>query len=90
MIVPAFVAAIDDPSRITETLAPIWAWFPNANNPGKVEYFGGISKCGDLQVRTLLYETANVMLKAQRSDLVERDVVTPTASGQKSPRVLCA
>jgi transposase len=29
---------------------------------GEVDHTGGISKCGDRQVRKLLYEAANVML----------------------------
>ncbi len=34
---------------------------------GEVDYVGGISKCGDRRVRTLLYEAANVMLTVTRA-----------------------
>ena len=29
---------------------------------GEIDYTGGISKCDDRRIRTLLYEAANVML----------------------------
>ena len=60
----AFVAAIDDPSRIRRSL-DIGAYLglvPRRYQSGEVDYTGGISKCGDGRVRTLLYEAANVML----------------------------
>ena len=35
----------------------------------RVDYVGGISKCGDRRVRTLLYEAANVMLTRYKGQL---------------------
>ena len=61
----AFVAAIDDPSRIRRSPRDIGAYLglvPRRYQSGEVDYTGGISKCGDRRVRTLLYEAANVML----------------------------
>ena len=49
-----------------ETSAPIWASFQNIR---EVDYVGGISKCGDRRVRTLLYEAANVMLTRYNGQL---------------------
>jgi hypothetical protein len=40
---------------------------------GEVDYVGGISKCGDRRVRTLLYEAANVMLTRYKGQLKLKD-----------------
>ena len=40
---------------------------------GEVDYTGGISKCGDKRVRTLLYEAANVMLTRYKGQLKLKD-----------------
>jgi hypothetical protein len=53
-----------------ETSALIGAWFPGS---GEVGYVGGISKCGDRRVRTLLYEAANVMLTRYKGQLKLKD-----------------
>ena len=53
--------------------APIWAWSPGGISPGEVDYTGGISKCGDRRVRTLLYEAANVMLTRYKGQLKLKD-----------------
>ena len=60
----AFVAAIDDPSRIRRSrdVGAYLGLVPKRHQSGEVDYVGGISKCGDRRVRTLLYEAANVML----------------------------
>jgi hypothetical protein len=54
----AFVAAIDDPSRIRRSrdVGAYLGLVPRRYQSGEVDYVGGISKCGDRQVRTLLYE----------------------------------
>ena len=70
----AFVAAIDDPSRIRRSrdVGAYLGLVPKRYQSGEVDYVGGISKCGDRRVRTLLYEAANVMLtryKAQAEGL---------------------
>jgi hypothetical protein len=60
----AFVAAIDDPARIRRSrdVGAYVSLVPKRYQSGEVDYVGGISKCGDRRVRTLLYEAANVML----------------------------
>jgi hypothetical protein len=57
----AFVAAIDDPSRIRRSrdVGAYLGLVPRRYQSGEVDYVGGISKCGDRRVRTLLYEAAN-------------------------------
>jgi hypothetical protein len=71
----AFVAAIDDPSRIRRS-RDVGAYFglvPRRYRSGEVDYTGGISKCGDRRMRTLLYEAANVMLTRYKGQLKLKD-----------------
>ena len=46
---------------------------PRRYQSGEVDYVGGISKCGDRRVRTLLYEAANVMLTRYKGKLKLKD-----------------
>jgi transposase len=71
----AFVAAIDDPSRIRRSrdVGAYLGLVPKRYQSGEVDYVGGISKCGDRRVRTLLYEAANVMLTRYKGPLKLRD-----------------
>ena len=71
----AFTAAIDDPERFRRS-REIGAYFglvPRRYQSGEVDYTGGISKCGDRRVRTLLYEAANVMVTRYRGTLKLKD-----------------
>jgi transposase len=71
----AFAAAIDDPSRIRRS-RDVGAYLdlvPRRYQSGQVDYVGGISKCGDRRVRTLLYEAANVMLTRYKGQLKLKD-----------------
>ena len=67
----AFVAAIDDPSRIRRSrdVGAYLGLVPKRYQSGEVDYVGGISKCGDRRVRTLLYEAANLMLTRYKGQL---------------------
>jgi transposase len=71
----AFVAAIDDPSRIRRSrdIGAYLGLVPKRYQSGEVDYTGGISKCGDRRVRTLLYEAANVMLTRYKGQLKLKD-----------------
>ena len=71
----AFVAAIDDPSRIRRSrdIGAYLGLVPRRDQSGEVDYVGGISKCGDRRVRTLLYEAANVMLTRHKGQLKLKD-----------------
>jgi transposase len=70
----AFVAAIDDPSRIRRSRDGAYLGLvPRRYQSGEVDYVGGISKCGDRRVRTLLYEAANVMLTRYKGQLKLKD-----------------
>jgi len=60
----AFCAAIDEPSRFRRSRS-VGAYFgltPRRYASGEVDRTGRISKCGDVMVRTLLFEAAGVLL----------------------------
>ncbi len=71
----AFVAAIDDPSRIRRSrdIGAYLGLVPRRYQSGEVDYVDSISKCGDRRVRTLLYEAANVMLTRYKGQLKLKD-----------------
>ena len=71
----AFVATIDDPSRIRRSrdVGAYLGLVPRRHQSGEVDYVGSISKCGDRRVRTLLYEAANVMLTRYKGQLKLKD-----------------
>jgi len=60
----AFAAAIDEPSRFKRSrdVGAYLGLVPRRYQSGEIDYIGSISKRGDVRVRTLLYEAANVML----------------------------
>ena len=59
-----FKTAIDDPHRIKKSKAvgPLFGLTPKKYQSGEVDVTGGISRVGDVMVRTALYEAANVLL----------------------------
>ncbi len=60
----AFCAAIDEPSRFRRSRS-VGAYFgltPRRHASGEVDWTGRISKCGDVMVRTYLFEAAGVLL----------------------------
>src|SRR5215472_8968873 len=67
----AFTAAVDDPGRFRRSrdIGVYLGLVPRRYQSGEVDYMGGISKCGDRRVRTLLYEAANVMLTRYKGPL---------------------
>jgi transposase len=69
------VAAIDDPWRVRRPrdLGAYLGLVPKRYQSGEVDYVGGISKCGDWRVRTLLCEAANVMLTRYKGQLKLKD-----------------
>lgn len=71
----AFTAAVDDPARFRRSrdMGAYLGLVPRRYQSGEVDYTGGISKCGDRRVRTLLYEAANVMLTRYKKDLKLKD-----------------
>jgi transposase len=88
----AFVAAIDDPSRVRRSrdVGVCFGLVPRRHQSGEVDYVGSISKCGDRRVQTLLYEAANVMLtrykgaQTQGLDLRDRQAVSDAQGDGRS------
>jgi transposase len=68
-------AAIDDPSRIRRSrdIGAYLGLVLRRYQSGEVDYVGGILKCGDRRVRTLLREAANVMLTRHKGQLKLKD-----------------
>lgn len=60
----AFAAVIDDPRRFKKSrdVGAYLGLVPQRYQSGEIDYSGSISKRGDVKVRTLLYEAANVLL----------------------------
>lgn len=71
----AFVAAIDDPARFgrSREVGAYLGLVPRRYQSGEMDYTGSISKRGDVRLRTLLYEAANVMLTRYKSPLKLKD-----------------
>src|ERR1700749_27267 len=71
----AFTAAVDDPERFRRSrdLGAYLGLVPRRYQSGEIDYTGGISKCGDRRMRTLLYEAANVMLTRYKGPLKLKD-----------------
>ena len=64
LVAITFTTAVDDPARFRRSRA-VGAHFgltPKKYQSGETDVTGGISKVGDVMVRTALYEAANVML----------------------------
>jgi transposase len=59
-----YVSAIDDPSRFSSSkmVGPHFGLTPKRYQSGETDVSGRISKIGDKQVRTALYEAANIIL----------------------------
>jgi transposase len=59
-----FRATLDVPARFTNSKAvgAIFGLAPRRHQSGEIDRMGGISKCGDAMMRSLLFEAAQVML----------------------------
>ena len=71
----AFAAALDNPSRFRRSrdVGAYLGLVPRRYQSGEIDYTGSISKRGDVRVRTLLYEAANVMLTRCAASLDLKD-----------------
>jgi len=60
----AFKAAVDDPTRFkrSRTVGAHFGLTPKRFQSGSVDYDGGITRCGDGEVRTTLYEAALALM----------------------------
>jgi transposase len=75
LVAIACTSAVDDPARFRRSRA-VGAHFgltPKKYQSGATDVTGGISRAGDVMVRTALYEAANVMLtRTRRFSALER------------------
>lgn len=71
----AFTAAVDDVARFKRSrdIGAYLGLVPRRYQSGEIDYTGGISKCGDRRMRTLLYEAANIMLTRYKGPLKLKD-----------------
>jgi transposase len=59
-----FRATVDVPTRFTssKTVGAAFGLTPRRHQSGEIDRMGGISKCGDYMIRTMLFEAAQTML----------------------------
>jgi transposase len=89
-----YVAAIDDPSRFksSKMVGPHFGLTPRRYQSGETDISGRISKVGDKEVRTALYEAANVILTrpVKASSLKSWAMRIARRSGPKKAKVALA
>jgi transposase len=81
-------AAIDDPHRFARS-SSVGAYLgltPRRYASGEIDHSGHISRCGDRQVRTHLYEAANVLLTRTAKSSAIQAWGLPSRSGRASRR----
>ncbi len=61
----SFIALVDDPGRFRKTsdIGAFLGLTPRRHQSGEVDYSGRISKCGDVQMRGLLFESATCLIR---------------------------
>jgi transposase len=89
-----FVSAIDDPGRFRSSRA-VGAHFgltQKKRQSGETDVTGRISKCGDREVRSALYEAAHIILSrvVKASALKDRALGVAKRSGMKKAKVALA
>lgn len=89
-----FASAIDDPSRFRSSrmVGPYLGLVPTKYQSGETDVTGRISKVGDAEVRTALYEAANVMLTrpVKSSALKDWALAVAKRAGPKKAKVALA
>jgi transposase len=89
-----FVSAIDDPSRFksSKSVGPHFGLTPRRHQSGEMDYSGRISKCGDEQVRAVLYECAQTILTrpVKGSELKSWALRLAKRAGMKKAKVALA
>lgn len=89
-----FVSAIDDPSRFrsSRSVGAHFGLTQKKYQSGETDITGRISKCGDEEVRTVLYEAANVILTrpVKASALKDWAMAIAKRAGMKKAKVALA
>jgi transposase len=94
LVALTFVAAVDDPERFRSSRAvgPHFGLTPRKYQSGETDYTGRISKIGDVGVRSMLYEAANVILThaVRGSDLKTWALAVARRAGMRKAKVALA
>jgi transposase len=94
IVAVTFRSGVDDPRRFrrSRSLGPHFGLTPRRYQSGETDITGGISRAGDVMVRTALYEAATVILtRAVRFSALKRWAVDVAARrGVKRARVALA
>jgi len=94
LVALTFVAAVDDPERFRSSRAvgPHFGLTPRKYQSGETDYSGRISKIGDVGVRSMLYEAANVILchPVRGSDLKTWALAVARRAGMRKAKVALA
>ena len=94
MVALTFVAAVDEPERFRSSRAvgPHFGLTPRRYQSGETDYTGRISKIGDVGVRSMLYEAANVILthSVRSSDLKTWALGVARRAGMRKAKVALA
>ena len=94
LIALTYVSAIDDPARFqsSRTVGAHLGLTQRKYQSGETDVTGRISKCGDQEVRTALYEAANIILTrpVKGSQLKSWAAKVATRAGMKKAKVALA
>jgi transposase len=94
LVAMTFVAAVDEPGRFRSSrdVGPHFGLTPRKYQSGETDRSGHISKIGDVGVRTVLYEAANVILTrpVKGSDLKTWALRVARRAGPRKARVALA
>ena len=86
MVALTYRATVDQPQRFVHSRA-VGAHVgltPKRYQSGEIDYDGGVSKCGDALLRTMLYEAAHSLLTySQREMVVAEGVGHPGGSAAR-------
>jgi transposase len=89
-----YKTAVDDPHRIKRSkgAGPLFGLTPKRYQSGETDVIGGISRIGDMMVRAMLYEAANVLLsRTMRFSALKRwSLAVAKRRGMKCAKVAVA
>ena len=87
-----FKTAIDDPHRIKRSrdVGPLFGLTPRRYQSGEIDVTGGISKAGDMMVRSALFEAATVLFFRLKQKSGLKDWAVEVAKRRGTKRAIVA
>jgi transposase len=87
-----FKTAIDDPHRIKRSrdVGPLFGLTPRRYQSGEIDVTGGISKAGDMMVRSSLFEAATVLFFRSKQKSALKDWAVEVAKRRGTKRAIVA